>query len=86
MLVLLSLVVVAPLLSLASKYKSFVFHPVISILLLSSTLLLLFNDDDTAEIYLAEAHHGVAPGQAAVFYQGDRVLGGGWIVGAERAA
>jgi tRNA-specific 2-thiouridylase len=23
--------------------------------------------------------HGVAPGQAAVFYEGDRVLGGGWI-------
>ena len=22
---------------------------------------------------------GVAPGQAAVFYDGDRVLGGGWI-------
>jgi tRNA-specific 2-thiouridylase len=25
------------------------------------------------------AQHGVAPGQAAVFYDGDRVLGGGWI-------
>jgi len=23
---------------------------------------------------------GVAPGQAAVLYQGDRVMGGGWIV------
>jgi tRNA-specific 2-thiouridylase len=23
--------------------------------------------------------YGVAPGQAAVFYAGDRVLGGGWI-------
>jgi tRNA-specific 2-thiouridylase len=23
--------------------------------------------------------HGVAPGQAAVCYDGDRVLGGGWI-------
>jgi len=27
---------------------------------------------------------GVAPGQACVIYQGDRVLGGGWIKGAER--
>jgi tRNA-uridine 2-sulfurtransferase len=26
-----------------------------------------------------EPRHGVAPGQAAVCYQGDRVLGGGWI-------
>ena len=25
---------------------------------------------------------GVSPGQAAVFYDGDRVLGGGWIDGA----
>ncbi|KHL24611.1 thiouridylase [Croceibacterium mercuriale] len=28
--------------------------------------------------------HGVAPGQAAVLYAGDRVLGGGWIEGTER--
>jgi tRNA-specific 2-thiouridylase len=47
---------------------------------------LQMNEDDTAEIWLAESHHGIAPGQAAVFYDGDRVLGGGWIVGAERAA
>jgi tRNA-specific 2-thiouridylase len=26
-----------------------------------------------------EPRHGVAPGQAAVCYQGDRVVGGGWI-------
>lgn len=32
-----------------------------------------------AEIALAEPVAGVAPGQAAVFYRGDRVLGGGWI-------
>ena len=25
----------------------------------------------------------VAPGQACVFYEGDRVLGGGWIARAE---
>ena len=29
---------------------------------------------------------GVAPGQAAVIYAGDRVLGGGWIADTERAA
>jgi tRNA-specific 2-thiouridylase len=28
---------------------------------------------------LAEPKHGIAPGQALVCYDGDRVLGGGWI-------
>jgi len=32
------------------------------------------------------AEYGVAPGQAAVLYRGDRVLGGGWIAETERAA
>lgn len=32
-----------------------------------------------ALVRLAEPAFGVAPGQAAVFYQGERVLGGGWI-------
>ncbi|BBK36820.1 tRNA-specific 2-thiouridylase MnmA [Allostella sp. ATCC 35155] len=41
---------------------------------------------DTAEIRLDTPAHGVAPGQAAVCYDGDRVLGGGWISGAERAS
>jgi len=30
-------------------------------------------------VHFDEPRHGVAPGQAAVCYQGDRVLGGGWI-------
>lgn len=30
-------------------------------------------------IHLHLAHEGIAPGQACVAYQGDRVLGGGWI-------
>jgi tRNA-specific 2-thiouridylase len=34
---------------------------------------------------LDEAEEGVAPGQAAVFYEGSRVLGGGWISGTARA-
>ena len=40
--------------------------------------------DDRAEVTLMEPHAGVAPGQAAVFYDGERLLGGGWIAGAER--
>jgi tRNA-specific 2-thiouridylase len=34
---------------------------------------------DGAEVELLEPEEGVAPGQACVFYQGSRVLGGGWI-------
>jgi tRNA-specific 2-thiouridylase len=33
----------------------------------------------SAEIELATPVEGVAPGQACVVYDGDRVLGGGWI-------
>ncbi len=33
----------------------------------------------TAEVILREPQTAVAPGQACVFYDGERVLGGGWI-------
>ena len=40
--------------------------------------------DRTAYVYLPGGEHGVAPGQACVFYSDDapnaRILGGGWIV------
>ncbi|HSG54102.1 MAG TPA: aminomethyltransferase beta-barrel domain-containing protein, partial [Paracoccaceae bacterium] len=32
------------------------------------------------------SEYGVAPGQAAVFYCGERVVGGGWIDSTEAAA
>lgn len=32
-----------------------------------------------AAVAFAEPQYGVSPGQACVFYDGDRVLGGGWI-------
>ena len=34
---------------------------------------------DGRSIYFEQPEYGVSPGQAAVIYQGDRVLGGGWI-------
>ncbi len=37
--------------------------------------------DQTVEVDFAEPQRGVAPGQAAVFYSGTRVLGGCWISG-----
>jgi tRNA-specific 2-thiouridylase len=36
-------------------------------------------DDARFEVALNEPRHGIAPGQAAVCYEGNRVLGGGWI-------
>jgi tRNA-specific 2-thiouridylase len=35
--------------------------------------------DDKIRIDFDEPVTGVAPGQAAVFYEGDDVIGGGWI-------
>jgi tRNA-specific 2-thiouridylase len=39
----------------------------------------------TVSVELAEAEEAIAPGQACVFYKGDRVLGGGWIAPAATA-
>ncbi len=36
-------------------------------------------EDGRVEVEFAEPQIGVSPGQAAVFYDGTRVLGGGWI-------
>ena len=33
----------------------------------------------SVSVSFASPQYGVSPGQAAVFYRGDRVLGGGWI-------
>ena len=44
--------------------------------LLPATLRL---QERTGSVTLHEPEYGVAPGQACVFYRGDRVLGGGWI-------
>jgi len=43
---------------------------------------------DGAEVTIrfAEPEFGVAPGQAAVIYAGDRVIGGGWIDSTEKVA
>ena len=34
---------------------------------------------DHVRVNFTEAQFGVAPGQALVLYEGERVLGGGWI-------
>ncbi|MEC7701998.1 MAG: tRNA 2-thiouridine(34) synthase MnmA [Pseudomonadota bacterium] len=42
-------------------------------------------DDEHAVLTLDAAQYGIAPGQAAVCYQGKRVIGGGWISGTENS-
>jgi tRNA-specific 2-thiouridylase len=37
------------------------------------------DEDNCVTVYLKDAQAGVTPGQAAVFYQGEEVIGGGWI-------
>ncbi len=46
----------------------------------------LFITENGAEIHLDKPQYGISPGQAAVCYDGSRVLGGGWIVGTENKA
>lgn len=43
-------------------------------------------DGAAVTIRFAEPEFGVAPGQAAVIYAGDRVIGGGWIDSTEKVA
>ena len=41
--------------------------------------MITVHDDGTISVKFDEPQHGVAPGQAVVVYNGDIVLGGGWI-------
>lgn len=43
-------------------------------------------EEGSAEVLFDEPQAAVTPGQIAVFYEGDRVIGGGWIAKAPREA
>ena len=40
---------------------------------------LLEQDGERIRVYFPEPVHAITPGQAAVFYDGNDVVGGGWI-------
>ena len=44
-----------------------------------------FGNGGEAALHFAQPEYGVAPGQAAVIYAGERVVGGGWIESTEPA-
>jgi tRNA-uridine 2-sulfurtransferase len=44
-----------------------------------------FGDGASATIRFTQPEYGVAPGQAAVIYAGERVVGGGWIDSTQRS-
>ncbi|MEN8195728.1 MAG: tRNA 2-thiouridine(34) synthase MnmA [Pseudomonadota bacterium] len=46
----------------------------------------LYPAGDGAEAILDDPAHGVSPGQACVFYDGEQMLGGGWILRGEASA
>jgi tRNA-specific 2-thiouridylase len=42
---------------------------------------LYLRGNEIAELHLGEPQYGISPGQAAVCYRDDRMMGGGWITG-----
>jgi tRNA-uridine 2-sulfurtransferase len=44
------------------------------------TAATIFEENGKMKVYFQESVSGVAPGQAAVFYEGNDVVGGGWIL------
>ena len=49
-----------------------------------NAIVQILNDDKGAVVKLSDAEAGIAPGQACVFYDKEKMLGGGWIVAAEK--
>ncbi len=44
-----------------------------------ASALMILTGDQKAEIYFDQSQEAITPGQGAVFYDGPKVLGGGWI-------
>ena len=49
-----------------------------------NALVKILNNNKDAIVELTDPETGIAPGQACVFYDNEKMLGGGWIVAAEK--
>ena len=45
----------------------------------SGTEAIVEQEGDKMKVHFLHGVHAIAPGQAAVFYEGNDVVGGGWI-------
>jgi tRNA-specific 2-thiouridylase len=45
----------------------------------AGTPAVIEQNDNSMKVFFGKGVHAIAPGQAAVFYEGDDVVGGGWI-------
>ncbi|RIJ41539.1 tRNA 2-thiouridine(34) synthase MnmA [Pontibacter oryzae] len=66
-----------------SKYENLVGQPIPTVTKVryndGGTEAIIEQEGDKMKVHFLSGVHAIAPGQAAVFYEGDDVVGGGWI-------
>jgi len=66
-----------------SKYDNLIDQPIPTVTKVryndAGTEAIIEQDGDKMKVHFLTGVHAIAPGQAAVFYEGDDVVGGGWI-------
>ncbi|WP_162056410.1 tRNA 2-thiouridine(34) synthase MnmA [Pontibacter pamirensis] len=66
-----------------SKYENLIDQPIPTVTKVryndAGTEAIIEQEGDKMKVHFLTGVHAIAPGQAAVFYEGDDVVGGGWI-------
>ena len=66
-----------------SKYDNLIDQPIPTVTKVryndAGTEAIIEQVGDKMKVHFLTGVHAIAPGQAAVFYEGDDVVGGGWI-------
>ena len=66
-----------------SKYENLIDQPIPTVTKVryndAGTEAIIEQEGDKMKVHFLSGVHAIAPGQAAVFYEGDDVVGGGWI-------